>query len=364
MRYLHIIKNICFINIITLFSVLFICSCSGKPDKARKPVIRIDLLSSSKNYVLGQSLSFKINTILKDGKLKNVQIFLNNKLVDSTGKTEYTYTVPSLTETGINTLRVVAEKTDGLTNSRTQNFSVLSDIVPEKYTYTVVREYAHSKEHFTQGLQIKNEFLYEGTGENGKSGLYKISLGSNKIVMNKPLPEKYFGEGITVLNEKIYQLTYKHQVGFVYNLSDFAVIDSFKFDSPEGWGLTNDGKSLIMSDGTGTLTWLNPENYNVEKKLQVADNQKIYQYLNELEYYNGSIWANIWTSNQIIKIDPGSGKITGILDLNSILSIMDTNQSERIDVLNGIAILPQTGNLLVTGKLWPKMFELKISILK
>jgi glutaminyl-peptide cyclotransferase len=355
------IKKICFINTITLFSLLFICSCSGKPERSRKPVSKIEILSPSKNFVTGQSLSFKISTILRDGKLRNVQIFLNNKLITNTDKNVYTLTVASLTETGINTLKIIAEKTDGLSNSRTLNFTVLSDFIPEKLTYTVIREYRHSTEHFTQGLQIQDGYLYEGTGENGKSGIYKIDFVNNKILMGKSLSEKYFGEGITVLNDKIYQLTYKHQTGFVYKLSDFALVDSFKFDSQEGWGLTNDGKSLIMSDGTGTLTWLNTENYRVEKKIQVADNQKIYQYLNELEYDNGTLWANIWTTNQIINIDTASGKILGILDLNGILSIMETTHSERIDVLNGIAIIPKTGNLLVTGKLWPKMFEIKVT---
>jgi glutamine cyclotransferase len=186
-------------------------------------------------------------------------------------------------------------------------------------------------------------------------------LSKNSVIQKVALPEKYFGEGITILNDKIYQLTYKHQSCFVYRLSDFALIDSFKFVSAEGWGLTNDGKSLIMSDGTGTITWLNSENYTVEKKIQVADNQKIYQYLNELEYDNGFLWANIWTSNQIIKIDTASGKILGILDLNGILSIMESTHPEKIDVLNGIAVIPKTGNLLVTGKLWPKMFEIKVT---
>jgi len=277
----------------------------------------------------------------------------------SSEQTEFSYTIPELSEVGICTLRVVAEKTDGVSNSRNQDFTVLSDIVPVKYKYTVVKAYKHYTDHFTQGFQFVDGFLYEGTGENGKSAIYKINLTNNKILQSRSLPEKYFGEGITVFHDKIYQLTYKNQTGFVYNLSDFAVIDSFKFDSQEGWGLTNDGKSLIMSDGTGTITWLNPQNFSVERRIQATDNLKALQNVNELEYDNGTLWANIWTSNQIARIDAKSGKILGYLDLEGILSIM-SSQSEKIDVLNGIALLP-SGNMLITGKFWPKMFEIRVS---
>ncbi len=357
-------KNYTFPVIIVLLSVIFICSCSGKTERSRKPVSTIELASAGKNLIWGQPLTFKVTTKLKDGQLKNVRVFLNNTLVISTTQTEFTYTIPSLKEGGVNTLRVIAEKTDGVNNTRTQQFTVLSDITPIKSDYSVIREYKHSTGHFTQGLEIHQGFLYEGTGENGKSSLFKINYPNNKILHSVSLPEKYFGEGITILNEKVYQLTYKHQTGFVYNLADFAVIDSFKYDSPEGWGLTNDGKSLIMSDGTGTLTWLNPQNYKAEKKIQVTDNQKVYQYLNELEYDNGFIWANVWTTDQIVRIDAHTGKITDYIDLKGILGVMNPNSTEQIDVLNGIALLPQSGNLLITGKFWPKMFEIKVHTLK
>jgi glutaminyl-peptide cyclotransferase len=357
-------KNFTFPIVVLLFSVIFICSCSGKTDRSRKPVSTIELISSPKKLVLGQSLTVKISTRLKNGKLKRVQVFLNNKLMTISEQAVFSFNIPLLAETGINTIRVMAEKTDGIFNTRSQNFTVFSDIVPVKYTYSVIREFKHSADHFTQGLQIVDGFLYEGTGENGKSALFKINLANSNVLMTKPLSEKFFGEGITVLHDKIYQLTYKHQIGFVYNKSDFAVIDSFKFDSQEGWGLTNDGKSLIMSNGTGTLTWLNPENYVIEKKIQATDDQKVYQNVNELEYDNGALWANIWTSDQIIRIDARSGKVLGYIDLSGILGVMATSQSEKIDVLNGIALFPQTGNLLITGKLWPKMFEIKVLNLK
>jgi glutamine cyclotransferase len=173
------------------------------------------------------------------------------------------------------------------------------------------------------------------------------------------LADKYFGEGITILNDKIYQLTYKHQKGFVYRLSDFALIDTFAFRSTEGWGLTNDGTNLIMSDGTHLLTWINPVDYTVVKTVQVANNRGLVNNLNELEYINGTIYANVYTTDIIVQIDPETGKVISEINLAGILN-MYKNAGDKIDYLNGIAFNQKTGNLFVTGKYWPKMFEIKL----
>jgi glutamine cyclotransferase len=177
------------------------------------------------------------------------------------------------------------------------------------------------------------------------------------------LADKYFGEGITILNDKIYQLTYRDQKGFVYQLSDFAVIDSFQFKSKEGWGLTNDGTNLIMSDGTHVLNWLDPNNFSVVKTLQVANNKGIVNYLNELEYINETIYANVYTTDLIVQIDPKTGKILSEINMAGLIDIYK-NTEEKIDYLNGIAYDKKTDRLFVTGKLWPKMFEIKIIPLK
>lgn len=353
-------KNSLFAAIVFVLSITFICSCSGKTDRSRKPTIQVELSPYQKSYRFGQPLTLKITTKLNDGTLKKTEIYLNDQLVNSGTEAELVHSISALSQTGVNTLRIIAEKKDGVQGVRLQNFTVLSDYSPETFQYRIVREYRHSTDHFTQGLEIHDGFLYEGTGENGRSAIYRKNLSDNKVLKSKSLSDSYFGEGITVLNGKIYQLTYKNQLGFVYDLSDFAVIDSFRFRSPEGWGLTNDGKSLIMSDGTGTLTWMNPQTYDIEKKIEVADDKMVYQYLNELEYDNGKIWANVWTSDLILCIDASNGKVLGTLDLKGILSVMDSDRSDRIDVLNGIAVMRPSGHLLVTGKLWPKMFEIEV----
>jgi len=347
-----------------LVPLIIICSCSGKPERSRKPDISIQKSPALKTLFYGQSVSFQIETRIKNGSLKKVDVFFNNELIATEKKESFSFSISSLQVLGNNSLRVTAEKTDGVSNTRNLPVTVLSDQIPVKYAYEVVRDYPHSRENFTQGLQFHDGFLYEGTGENGKSFISKSNLIKNSVLKKVDLPEQYFGEGITILNDKIYQLTYKHQTCFVYQLSNIALIDSFKFASTEGWGLTNDGKSLIMSDGTGTLTWINPSNYEVIKRIQVADHEKVLQYINELEYYDGYIWANIWTTDQIIRIDAKTGKVSGFLDMKGILSIMNSSSSQRIDVLNGIAVFPETGHLLITGKLWPKMFEIKVNVSK
>jgi glutamine cyclotransferase len=319
---------------------------------------------SLKNFVFGQSVSLDVQVKIKNGKLKKVNVFFNNQLISSEEKETFSCIISNLNILGNNNIRIIAEKTDGVSNIRNLPVTVLSDSPPRKYEYTVIRDYPHSRDNFTQGLQLHNGFLYEGTGENGKSFIYKINLSKSIVIQKIALPEKYFGEGITILNDRIYQLTYKHQSCFVYQLSDFALIDSFKFVSAEGWGLTNDGKSLIMSDGTGVLTWINPVTYNMEKTIQVADQEKVLQYINELEYSDGYIWANIWTTDQIIRIDATSGKVAGVLDMRGLLGVMNSVSSERIDVMNGIAVFPGSDHLLITGKLWPKMFEIKVNTLK
>lgn len=353
-------RNILYPASILLVLFITLQCCTSKTQRSRKPVSTVTFIPKANNYKTGQTLELTVSTKIHDGELKHVSLFLNNELVATSDQLIFNYKIEKLSYLGQNTLRIVAEKKDGNTNTRIQNFTVVSDITPTKYSYQLIKEHPHNTEHFTQGLEFHNCFLFEGTGEHGKSGIYKTEYTTGRILQSKMLDEKYFGEGITILNDKLYQLTYKTQIGFVYRLSDFAVIDSFRYESKEGWGLTNDGRSLIMSDGTGTLTWLNPENFSVEKRIQVADNQRPWQYINELEYMDGSIWANVWTTNQVIRIEAETGRILGYVELDGILSIMHQTHLERIDVLNGIAFNPQNGHYYVTGKLWPKLFELKI----
>ncbi len=207
-------------------------------------------------------------------------------------------------------------------------------------------------------MEYYKGYLYEGTGETGHSKLLKIDIKTGKPLQTFDMDDKYFGEGITILNNKIYQITYHAQKGFVYDLESFAVIDSFTYKSEQGWGLTNDGTHLIMSDGTNVLTWLNPEDFSIVKTIQVANDRGTMNVLNELEYIDGIIYANIYTTDFIVKIDASTGKVLEEINLKGLID-MYHKPEDRIDVLNGIAYDKENDKMYVTGKLYPRLFEVK-----
>lgn len=338
-------------------------SCSNSSDKSRKPVSIIQVSPQKKFYYAGEKVSVKVITKVKNGKISKNSLYLNNQLIKDTDELEFTVNNIELSSVGNFNFKVVATKTDGLDNYKIQPLMVLSDIKPEKYTYQKIKDYPHSTTSYTQGLEYLNGFLYEGTGGEGKSGLYKINIQTGSKLQSHKLENQYFGEGITILNNKIYQITWKNKKGYVYNLADFAVIDSFTYKNEEGWGLTNDGKHLIMSDGSHILTWLDPENFSVVKTVQVVNSIDVVNYLNELEYINGKIFANIYTTDIIVEIDPETGKILKEINLKGLID-MYKSQSDSIDVLNGIAYDAAKNRIFVTGKNWPKLFEVKFVPLK
>lgn len=227
-----------------------------------------------------------------------------------------------------------------------------------EYQYSVIKSFPHSTDSFTQGLEFHNGFLYEGTGKYGDSTVFKRRLNSNRARKISFLAQHLFGEGISVLNEKVYQLTWKAQTGFVYDASNLKFISHFRY-SGEGWGLTNDGNELILSNGSDKLQFINPEDYSISKVISVTLNGKPVSQLNELEWVNGSIYANIWQSNLLIIIDPESGEVSAYADLSDLLAkeLITT----KTDVLNGIAYDTEQQRLLITGKYWPRLFHIELT---
>jgi glutaminyl-peptide cyclotransferase len=356
-------KPVTFSLIFVLSLLIVFFSCSNSSDRSRKPVSSIAIQPAKNNYVFGENVTVNVKTRVRDGEIETIKLYFNNQLIGESKDLDFTVDNVNLNKLGTGNFMVEAVKTDGLKNSRSLVINTISDVVAEKFTYQIVNSYPHSKKHYTQGLEFHNNILYEGTGEYGTSGIFRIKLETGKVEQSKMLDEKYFGEGITILNDKIYQLTYKTQKGFVYRLSDFALIDTFMFKSSEGWGLTNDGTNLIMSDGTHLLTWLNPNDYSVVKTVQVANNKGIINNLNELEYIDGTIYANVYTTDLIVQIDPKTGKVLSEINLAGILN-MYKNPGDKIDFLNGIAYNKISKRLFVTGKLWPRIFEIKVIPLK
>ncbi len=239
-----------------------------------------------------------------------------------------------------------------------KNFVLFAENSPKIYKYELVNTYPHDMQAFTQGLEFYKDTLYEGTGLYGHSSLRKEELKTGQIYKKIDLEKKYFGEGITVLNDKVYQLTWKSGIGFVYD-TGFNLLKTFQYQqSKEGWGLCNDGKVLYKSDGTEKVWKLNPENLKELSYISIyTDKHKITR-INEMEWVEGKIYTNVWQKNALAVIDPESGAVEGIINLSDLHK--KVKQHPQLDVLNGIAYDKRTGHLFVTGKMWNKLFEIKI----
>jgi len=226
-----------------------------------------------------------------------------------------------------------------------------------QYTYRVVHVYPHDRSAFTQGLEYRAGYLYEGTGLEGRSSLRKVKLETGQVVQKIDVDPQYFGEGITVLNQQIMELTWRSGIGFVYDQSTFRRLRSFNYPG-EGWGLTNDGQQIFMSDGSADIRCWAPGTLQEKRRVTVRDHGLPIMNLNELEYVKGEIYANVWQTDRIARISPADGKVLGWIDLSGLLTSED--RAEPVDVLNGIAYDVLGDRLFVTGKLWPKLFEIKV----
>jgi glutamine cyclotransferase len=235
--------------------------------------------------------------------------------------------------------------------------AALARAATPEYGYQVVHVYPHDPKAFTQGLEYRGGFLYEGTGLEGRSSLRKVKLETGEVLQQVNLPGQYFGEGITVFNQQIFELTWKAQVGFVYDQNNLRNLRSFGYPG-EGWGLANDGVQIYMSDGSAQIRIWDPASLREQKRLTVHDGARQIERLNELEWVSGEIYANVWQTDRIARISPADGRVTGWIDLAGILPAQDR---AGVDVLNGIAYDSLGGRLFVTGKLWPKLFEIKLA---
>jgi glutamine cyclotransferase len=238
--------------------------------------------------------------------------------------------------------------------------SLIPQKSPRDIPYRIVAKYPHSPGSFTQGLVFENGYLYESTGRYGFSSLRKIRLETGEILKQFPLPSKFFGEGITIYKDRIIQLTWMSLIGFVYDKTSFRLLRSFRYPARiEGWGITTDGKHLIMSDGSNSLYFIDPDSFEVKRRLEVYDNEGPVRNINELEYIEGAIFANVWQSPKIIKIDLRSGQVTATIDFSGIVPKEYRRHSDY--VLNGIAYDPGKKRFFVTGKMWPHVYEVEIS---
>ncbi|MFC2112385.1 glutaminyl-peptide cyclotransferase [Bacteroidota bacterium] len=320
------------------------------------------IVSPQKNqqFTRGGKISFQvIRTTDTVPDLDSLEFYLDGNRIYTAYKEPYDHLHTSENlSMGTKPVRVVCYYADGRKEFHNENIIILSDIIPQYIQYRIVNTWPHDIGAYTQGLIYEDGYLFEGTGNWAESSLRKtvIETGEPERILN--LPRDVFGEGITIFNDKIYQLSYKSQVGFVYEKESFRRIQKVYYENKEGWGLTHDGVNLIMSDGSHKIYFMDPEYFTEVRQIEVYDDKIQVSRLNELEYIDGRIFANIYGSEEIVIIDPSTGRVTGKLNMKGILPQED--RQRRIDVFNGIAWNPESRTLYVTGKYWPKLFEVSL----
>ena len=324
---------------------LLVFNCDS--DKSGGFKIQID--SSSSSIYLGDEISLKI-TSSNNKAIDSINYFLNNNKVDNPIKL-------NSNKVGENFAKVDIYS-NGKKISLNKKFDIYSNIKPELMTYEIIDEFSHDQKAYTQGLEIYENFLFESTGLNGKSSLRKINFNTWEIIKMINLDYEYFGEGLTVLNDKIYQLTWKNKIGFIYDL-ELNNIGTFNYEnSKEGWGLCNDGNYIYKSDGTSKIWRLDPNTLEEVDFIDVMTDKSRIKNINDLEYIDGKIYANTYQQNRdvVIVINPSNGIVENVIDFSGLRD--KVLQTPDLDVMNGIAF--NNGKLFVTGKNWDKVFEVKI----
>lgn len=311
---------------------------------------------SPQKIQINQTLILKVEE--KNNKpIDSVQFYINQEKISTSQQLDFAMDINNY-RLGKHAIKSVVFY-DGKSKELAKEIYFLADNEPEIYEYKIVRTYPHDKNSYTQGLEFYEGLLYESTGQYGASSLRKVKLETGEVLQKIDLDPKYFGEGLTLFKDKIYQLTWKEGVGLIYNLNNFTLEKSFAYQkSAEGWGLTHDETHLIKTDGTERIWFLNPENQKEEYYIEAYTNKRKVEQLNELEMVNGLIYANIYQQNSILMVNPINGKVVGVANLNGLKNLVE--QHDELDVLNGIAYDPKTDRLFVTGKNWNKLFEIKL----
>ncbi len=292
-------------------------------------------------------------------EIDSVEFYIDGARLHACFEEPYEFAFPGGgLKVGTRPIRIITWYADGRKEYHNLNIILWSDIVPGNLPYRIENTWPHDIHAYTQGLSYEDGYLYEGTGRLTRSSLRKTEIRTGEPVRIMNLPDDVFGEGITILDDKIFQLTYKSQVGFVYEKESFKRIRKVYYQNKEGWGLTHDGQNLIMSDGSHRIYYMDPEYFTEVRQIEVYNDKGPVSRLNELEYIEGRIFANIYGEEEIVIIDPESGRVTGKLNMKGILPKDDRHS--RLDVFNGIAWNPDKRVLYVTGKYWPKLFEISL----
>jgi glutamine cyclotransferase len=338
------------IIILSIISSLFIISCNDNYKFT---------LEVPKNTSLNKSITAMVKE-QNDNPIDSIHFFINGlKSISKENATTINTQDFGVGKHQISALIFYPEKTKKINNS----FEVLASKSPEVYTYKIINSYPHDTKAYTQGLEYHKGFLYETTGRRGQSSLRKVEISTGKVVKKIELDTQYFGEGMTILNDKIFWLTWQAKKGFVYNLETFQLEKEFAYDnSAEGWGMTNNGVDLIKSDGTHKIWFLDSESQKEKRFIQVYTNKYAVDDLNELELIDEKLYANKYQQNAIVIIDIKTGEVLGVADLTDLKKEMEKTQKlvANDEVLNGIAFDKENNRLFVTGKNWGKLFEIEL----
>ncbi|SHJ04214.1 Glutamine cyclotransferase [Arenibacter nanhaiticus] len=336
---------------LTCLVPIFFMACGGNPDPAS--LFEIQIEGNKTEFQQNETVGIKLNP-LKNQTVDKVVYKLNDKEINvNDGKIHLNEAV-----LGSKTLSATVTY-EGNTVAVEKKLKILAEKAPVIYTYDIINEYPHDINAYTQGLEFYKDTLYESTGRNGYSSLRKVDYKTGEILQKIDLENTYFGEGITILDEKIYQLTWRNGIGFIYDLNSFQKTGSFKYNqSKEGWGLCNDGQKIFKSDGTEKIWILNKETLAEESFLETVTNKSIFNKANELEYVDGKIYANVYQKESMMIIDAKSGAIEGVVNFGGLKD--KVKQHENLDVLNGVAYHPERKTFFITGKNWSKLFEVKI----
>ncbi len=352
-------KNCAYIVLVALVLVS-ISSCKNDTQVKKGSLVpaKFELPYNNASAQKGETLRLEIKVADLDN-VKKIKVFTKDTVIFEGQPTKEQYIFEVNTKSwsiGTNQLSLRTTTNDDKLRKDHRIVKILSDVFPQEYTAEVIKAYPHSTTSFTQGLEFDGDQLYEGTGgrddATGRSIVAKVDLYTGEIQQKKALPQRYFGEGITIMGDQLFQLTWQEHTCFVYDKYTLEEIKQFTYTG-EGWGLCNDGKQLIMSDGSERIYFRDPTNFSLKKTLEVYSNEGPIKGLNELEYINGKIYANVYTTNMIVIIDASTGKVTGKIDAS--LVALDYRKGGK--VLNGIAYKASTKQLFITGKDWPSLLE-------
>lgn len=345
-------KHIKYISVIACL-LMFACGNTGADKASRNNIIES---VSAGSGTVKQGASISVDYKLAAGKsADSVVLFSGNNRIGVIGEGGFRYAIPANQPTGRTQFNVVAYK-GRKEYSRTGEFTVFAAKAPELYGYRVVNTYDHAPDAYTQGLLWHEGYLYESTGLNGGSSLRKTEL-SGEVLKKVSLGNTYFAEGLALFGGKLYQITWQSNKAFVYDLETFEKTGEFNYKG-DGWGLTEDGTYLYMTDGSEKIYVRDPATFEIVRVLEVYTDREKRADLNELEYINGEIWANLFGYDTVVKIDPETGAVTGIINFSGILPVSERGHMEN--VMNGIAYDREGDRIFVTGKRWAKLFEVEV----